>query len=196
MQKEIIYKGKTITKLFPSGFYEFYSEEEKRFLKFDNLINAKKQIDKEMKKEGVSRAKKLTLNELRSLVKKIIKEENEKQENHGEIKNILHAYLEAALWTEEDEIGHANIHTDIDKKSILDAERDIENFVSKIKGLGIYPDMDSDQIGHDLWLTRNGHGAGFWDRKLGEVGEKLSEISREMGGKYVYRGDDGKIHIE
>jgi len=23
---------------------------------------------------------------------------------------------------------------------------------------------DAAQIGHDLWLTRNGHGVGFWDR--------------------------------
>ncbi|HBO9768500.1 hypothetical protein FBPa45_0125 [Pseudomonas phage vB_PaeS_FBPa45] len=29
-------------------------------------------------------------------------------------------------------------------------------------------------LGHDLWLTRNGHGAGFWDRGMGRVGERLS----------------------
>ena len=31
------------------------------------------------------------------------------------------------------------------------------------------------RAGHDFWLTRNGHGAGFWDRGLGEVGDALSE---------------------
>jgi hypothetical protein len=32
-----------------------------------------------------------------------------------------------------------------------------------------------EQIGHDLWLTRCGHGAGFWDRNLPN-GDKLTEI--------------------
>ena len=27
------------------------------------------------------------------------------------------------------------------------------------------------QVGHDLWLTRNGHGAGFWDRSDDAYGE-------------------------
>lgn len=31
-------------------------------------------------------------------------------------------------------------------------------------------------IGHDLYLTSAGHGVGFWDRDLGELGDKLSAI--------------------
>ena len=30
-------------------------------------------------------------------------------------------------------------------------------------------------IGHDFWLTSQGHGAGFWDRGLGEVGDTLTD---------------------
>jgi hypothetical protein len=54
--------------------------------------------------------------------------------------------------------------------------------------------MDPSQAGHDLWLTRNGHGAGFWDRGLGERGERLSEAARVYGSADLYVGDDGAIH--
>lgn len=35
---------------------------------------------------------------------------------------------------------------------------------------------DLAQAGRDFWLTRQGHGAGFWDRGLGEAGEALSAL--------------------
>lgn len=30
-------------------------------------------------------------------------------------------------------------------------------------------------VGHDFWLTSQGHGAGFWDRGLGQVGDALTD---------------------
>lgn len=54
---------------------------------------------------------------------------------------------------------------------------------------------DEHQAGIDFWLTRNGHGAGFWDRDLGEIGDKLTaaaETYRELG---VYLGDDEQVHL-
>ena len=50
--------------------------------------------------------------------------------------------------------------------------------------------------GHDFWLTRAGHGTGFWDRGLGELGERLSKASRSFGESWLYVGDDGKIFTE
>jgi hypothetical protein len=41
--------------------------------------------------------------------------------------------------------------------------------------------LDAGQCGHDFALTRNGHGAGFWDRGLGEVGQRLTEASKPYG---------------
>ena len=52
-----------------------------------------------------------------------------------------------------------------------------------------------EQMGHDFWLTRNRHGAGFWDRGLGDLGDKLSEIARHAGQIDVYQGDDGLIYF-
>jgi hypothetical protein len=57
-ERRITYKGKGIEKLFPSGMYEFYSDAKKRFLKFDDLGDAKAAIDAE---SSVSEAKKRTV---------------------------------------------------------------------------------------------------------------------------------------
>lgn len=48
--------------------------------------------------------------------------------------------------------------------------------------------------GHDFWLTRNGHGVGFWDRGLGELGIKLTEAAKSFGGVDLYLGDDGLVY--
>lgn len=42
-------------------------------------------------------------------------------------------------------------------------------------------DITSDQFGHDFWLTRNHHGAGFWDRGLGKLGDDLTKIAQTRG---------------
>lgn len=44
-----LYKGKAISKLFPSGYYEVYSDCAGRFLKFDSVGGAKARIDQEAK---------------------------------------------------------------------------------------------------------------------------------------------------
>lgn len=49
--------------------------------------------------------------------------------------------------------------------------------------------------GHDFWLTRNGHGAGFWDGDWAEpTATKLYELSKRFGQMDVYLGDDGMVY--
>lgn len=50
------------------------------------------------------------------------------------------------------------------------------------------------QAGHDFWLTRNGHGAGFWDRDLGSVGDALTAAAHVWGPIDLYVGDDNLIY--
>jgi hypothetical protein len=49
--------------------------------------------------------------------------------------------------------------------------------------------------GHDFWLTRNHHGAGFqdgdWEKLVADV---LTHDSHRAGERHVYVGDDGKLH--
>jgi hypothetical protein len=50
--------------------------------------------------------------------------------------------------------------------------------------------------GHDFWLTRNGHGAGFWDGDYGDyVGDRLTDICREFGECGVLVGEDGSLEL-
>lgn len=51
-----------------------------------------------------------------------------------------------------------------------------------------------DYAGHDFWLTRNGHGVGYWDRGLGQLGERLTVASKAYGGKDLYLGDDELVY--
>lgn len=51
------------------------------------------------------------------------------------------------------------------------------------------------QIGHDFCLTRNRQGAGFWDRGLGDLGDRLTEACRPYGGIDIYLSDAGEIEV-
>lgn len=51
------------------------------------------------------------------------------------------------------------------------------------------------QAGHDFWLTRCGHGAGFWDGDWPEPhATALDDAARAFGETWLYVGDDGRIH--
>lgn len=52
-----------------------------------------------------------------------------------------------------------------------------------------------EQAGHDFWMTRNGHGVGFWDGDWSEpAGSRLDEITKAFPQVDLYRGDDGRIY--
>lgn len=49
--------------------------------------------------------------------------------------------------------------------------------------------------GHDFWLTRVGHGAGYWDGDLPEaLGERLTQAAKAAGEVWPYIGDDGRVY--
>jgi hypothetical protein len=52
------------------------------------------------------------------------------------------------------------------------------------------------EFGHDVWLTRNGHGAGFWDRDMGDMGERLSEVARSLGEATSWVDEGGTVEID
>ena len=50
--------------------------------------------------------------------------------------------------------------------------------------------------GVDLFLTRNGHGAGYWDSGLvGESGTDLANAARLLGESSLYLGDDRRLYL-
>lgn len=113
-----------------------------------------------------------------------------------DVDTIVQAYLGCALWTEELELEFDD--SDFSEEDRAKAQREVEAFLSEA---GEISDWWSDtQIGHDLWLTRNGYGSGFWDRHLEgadkKEGNRLAGIAKKMGEAYVVLGDDGRIYYE
>ena len=115
---------------------------------------------------------------------------------------VLYSYIETALWSSvdgDDEPLDANysredIHPDSFAKMKADVEkflRDNEDNLRTWNG----PTSWKTQAGHDFWLTRNGHGCGFWESEWGDFGDSLTIAAREFRGCDLYVGDDGKIHI-
>ena len=105
------------------------------------------------------------------------------------------AYLETALWSSSDNddkpLDEYN-STDIADETINEMIKDCEKFQSEN-----CEDISSDlsRAGHDFWLTRNGHGAGFWDGDWDdEIGKKLTKASETYGEFTLYVGNDGKIY--
>jgi hypothetical protein len=56
--------------------------------------------------------------------------------------------------------------------------------------------INLNSIAHDFILTRNGHGAGFWDRGYPDgIGERLTVSAKGFGPANVYLGDDSQLFI-
>jgi hypothetical protein len=114
-------------------------------------------------------------------------------------------YIATALWSSIDEQPDGNGGPPLDEnygpddvapRTRTQCFTDCELFLVFMRGEDLDPStFDASDLGHDLWLTRNGHGAGFWDGDYGEdVGEKLSNIAHDMGEVNWYAGDDGMIY--
>lgn len=100
---------------------------------------------------------------------------------------IIDSYLETAIWTEEEQ------NDELEGKTIWyfsdnarnKAKEEIEWFLKNAISLGgekVFSDVSYTSIGHDIWLSRNGHGAGFFDRGYeDEISDFLMYLSHELG---------------
>src|SRR5438552_587310 len=105
------------------------------------------------------------------------------------------AYITCALWSSLDDEGNPlDSHYDIEDimpETLARMVQDCESFQSKHMA---DIELDLSQAGHDFWLTRNCHGAGFWDGDWPkDVGERLTNASHTYGEIDLYVGDNGKI---
>lgn len=104
-------------------------------------------------------------------------------------KKAVMAAKEALIWSETDEEGNP-----LDEKydrSDLALEINMHIFMAIFEMLRkFYPRVreviDAEQFGHDFILTRNGHGAGFWDKGLGSLGEDLTDYCNALGSLNLY----------
>lgn len=119
---------------------------------------------------------------------------------------MLDSFIETSLWTGTYWDGDDSRPLDsvIDADDLPDSVRAdmaavVDGFIFAVEGDGdgwpgvsdehwqAYADaVGGDPIaaaGHDLALTREGQGAGFWDRGAGEAGDELTKIAKSMSGE-------------
>ena len=127
----------------------------------------------------------------------------------------LQAYVTTALWSssdDQDEPLDENYDIeDLAPATVEKFQRDVDSFFTILESVKDgdqslletaleYADSsvrDNDPYGtiaHNFWLTRNGHGCGFWDGDYGTVGDRLTAIAKSFGECYLYVGDDGLIY--
>lgn len=111
------------------------------------------------------------------------------------------AYIQAALWTstdDDDEQLEDNYgHEDLSQDALASIKADCRDF-QEANGVPVYGnERDASQAGHDFWLTRNGHGTGFWDRDglSDEDKKKYTAAAKSYGTSDIYVGDDGKLYV-
>jgi hypothetical protein len=112
---------------------------------------------------------------------------------------MTRAYLECALWSstgdDDEPLDKDYAIEDLAPEAIAKAAEDCAKFAAMaahhIEASGLTPES----VGHDFWLTRCGHGVGFWDRDLGTVGEHLTVIAHSFGEASPYVGDDKRLYI-
>ncbi len=120
-------------------------------------------------------------------------------------RTVLLDYLRTALWTgtgdEGEPLDRDFTPSDFSDDAVRAAQRAVSTFLTEVERLDL-DDTDAwddaggwDAVGHDLWLTRNGHGAGFWDGDWGTIGDALTTIAGRLGEVDVYQGDDGQLHF-
>lgn len=120
------------------------------------------------------------------------------------VRKFWGGYVECALWssTHSDDpdadygepMDQNFCVADIERDSFAQMQSECADFIfhnrRALKASGLTPE----RAGHDFWLTRNGHGAGFWDEGLGALGNDLTKASKAYGSCDLYVGDDGKVY--
>jgi len=117
------------------------------------------------------------------------------------LKTVISAYIECAYFCDTGEPDQCPSDTDLSDLGYIAAASDCADFLHLCERAGLLAKYREtgrtwDQFGHDFWFTRNGHGVGFWDRGMGDLGEELTKVAKSMGERYLVQGDDGMAYIE
>jgi hypothetical protein len=130
-----------------------------------------------------------------------------------ETESFIAAYIAAMLWAEmdnADETGGSPLDANYDREDLdaRSAERikadcvrflAIEGVVQAIRdgdNRGPQGSGPFEMAGHDFWLTRNGHGAGFWDGDWPDPhGTTLDKAARTFAQCDVIVADDGTLEV-
>lgn len=108
------------------------------------------------------------------------------------------AYMQAAIWTEDD---GEHVPGDFSARAQLRMKHELAEFITQniddVRQFLETTNLGWEQIGHDFWLTRNGHGSGFWDRGFaGETIDNLVVSSKAFGESSIYVNEQGEMEVD
>lgn len=108
------------------------------------------------------------------------------------------AYLEAIEFTDmSQELEDEAYGCDLSPHALDRIDADCRSFYYRASAYIDVAGGDYVQAGHDFWLSRNHHGAGFWDGDWPDpYGDILDTIAKSYGEVSVIKGDDGLAYVE
>lgn len=118
-----------------------------------------------------------------------------------EVNELLNGYFSAILFSEtdldtEEPLDQNYSISDFDKETVESSKKMLSTFYTKNKKAIEDSGLDLDTIGNDVWYTRAGHGAGFFDHNLdSDVEEKLTNGAKALGEYPTVESYDGKISV-
>lgn len=112
---------------------------------------------------------------------------------------MVDSYIAALVWASCDEDGEPLDDYDLSGTVRQHAIKVCEQFLSANQDalsivMDLHPDYGYSDAGHDLFLTREGHGTGFWDRNLGFYGDVFTKYAQSLGSCCPYVGDDNLVY--
>ena len=127
---------------------------------------------------------------------------------YEQAKEITGGYIEAMLWSEE--LDDRFAEGDVTPEAEAEIRGAIMEFVANAETCGLLnitgrswwvqtdpgsvPEgMPLDDLGRDIYFTRNHHGVGFWDRGLGKAGDELTDLAQKLGESWPYVTDDERF---
>lgn len=93
-------------------------------------------------------------------------------------------YMEAIAFTDFHDDTGIPVGSEFSRETVKNIEADCRSFWNRFKYLVSASPMSPDYAGHDFWLSRNGHGAGFWcrDHPWEYTANMLTTASQGYGG--------------
>jgi hypothetical protein len=121
---------------------------------------------------------------------------------------IIKGYVTCMLWSSLDTSGpeqgnddHLDMNytiSDLSEDARKCVKEDVEHFIQLTQHLfdKSEHEYDDEQIGHNFWLTRNYHGAGFWDGRCPDIGDELTTICHKFFPElHPYVSDSRQVEI-
>jgi hypothetical protein len=121
--------------------------------------------------------------------------------------DFVQGYETAALWSSTDVVVDDDGETTVSLDEYEPADETRTTFREECKDFCDFAEPQllaalqvngytAERAGHDFWLTRAGHGTGFWDRNElpQDVRDALTAAAKSAGNVDLYLGDDNLVY--